>query len=359
MPEKINPQIIIDSKLNPEIKSFLKTGKYSSFFIICDSNTLKYCLSNLILNFPQLKEAEIIELEPGEESKDLTVVANIWQTLTDFGADKKSLVVNLGGGVVSDVGGFAASTFKRGIDFINVPTTLLAMADASVGGKTGINFSGIKNHIGTISQPKAVFVNTGFLKTLSYGHLVNGFAEIIKIALIKDKNFFKRISNLVIDNSFNDLNIIKKAIELKSGIVKKDPDEKGLRKILNFGHSVGHAIESLFLEKSLPLLHGEAVVIGMAIESYLCLWLKRISKTEFDKIIGCLKLNFEFPYIEKEDLEVFFKYLRHDKKNSGGSYKYALLNGIGNCGYDVKVTPYQMGKAIIYYNSNIANGASL
>ncbi len=358
MPQKLNdPQIVIGSDITPKLKKFLTGAKYSSYFIICDSNTLKYCLGDLILSCPQLKSAEIIELEPGEETKEISIVNLIWQSLTDYGADKKSVVINLGGGVVSDVGGFAASTFKRGIDFINVPTTLLSIADASVGGKTGINFSNIKNHIGTITQPKGVFINTGFLKTLSYGHLVNGFAEIVKIALIKDKTFFKRISGIAVDNSFKSLDIIKKSIQLKNAIVKKDPNEKGLRKVLNFGHTVGHAIESLFLEKPQPLLHGEAVAVGMAIESYLCLLLKRISIPEFDQIISCIKLNFEFPQIENKDIPTFFKYFKQDKKHQNNTYRLALLKGIGNCDYDVKVTQAQLEKGILFYNSKIANAS--
>ncbi len=349
--------LVIDFKVSPKLKAFLKVNNYSAYFIICDSNTLKYCLSELVLNCPVLKNAEIIELEPGEENKELSVVNHIWQTLTEFGADKKSLILNLGGGVVSDLGGFAASTFKRGVDFINIPTTLLSIADASVGGKTGINFAGIKNHIGTITQPKAVFINTAFLKTLPYGHLVNGFAEIVKMALIKDKTFFNQICGLKIDSSFNDLNIIKRSISLKSVIVKKDPNEKGLRKILNFGHTVGHAIESLFLKKPQPLLHGEAVAIGMAVECYLSLLFKRITKMEFEKIIACLKLNFDLSKIEQKDLDTFYTYFKQDKKHKNDVYQLALLKGIGNCSFDVKVTQAQLEKAIAYYNSAIANAS--
>ncbi len=349
--------IVIDSKVSSKLRTFLKIHKYSGYYIICDSNSLKFCLSDLILNCPQLQAAEIIELEPGEETKELLIAGHIWQTLTDFGADKNSLIINLGGGVVSDIGGFASSVFKRGIDFINIPTTLLAIADASVGGKTGINFSGIKNHIGTIVQPKAVFVNTGFLKTLPYAHLVNGFAEIIKIALIKDKALFNHISFLMIDNSFNGLAIIKKAIKLKNAIVKKDPNEKGPRKILNFGHTVGHAVESVFLKKPEPLLHGEAVAVGMAVESYLCLLLKRLNKSDFDKIIACLKLNFDLPLIVKNDESDFFKYFKQDKKHKTGLYQLALLGGIGKCDFDVKVTHAQLTKALAFYNSRLANAS--
>lgn len=352
-----NSSIFIGNKSRTALLSFIKRKRYSSCFIICDSNTLKHCLSKLILSCSLLKEAEIIELEPGEETKDISVITNIWQTLADFGANKTSLVINLGGGVVSDTGGFAASTFKRGIDFINIPTTLLAIADASIGGKTGINFSGAKNLIGTITQPKAIFINPDYLKTLPVRHSINGIAEIIKIALIKDKKFFSELCGLKSYKDFQSLPVIIKSIELKQGVVKKDPNEKGLRKILNFGHTIGHAVESLFLEKPEPLLHGEAIATGMVIESYLCYLLKRISKKELDLIIKCIGTHFKFYTLDKSNLDTFYKFFGQDKKHTGSLYMFALLNGTGKCDHEVKVNRTLIDKAIEYYNTHIANVA--
>lgn len=351
-----NHSIVIDSKNGSAVCSFLKAHDYTSYFIICDSNTLKHCLSKLILFCKELKNAEVIELEPGEESKDINVISHVWQTLTEFGANKKSLIINLGGGVVSDAGGFAASTFKRGIDFINVPTTLLSIVDASVGGKTGINFSGIKNLIGTITQPKRVFIETRFLETLPEKHLTNGFAEIIKAALIQDKKFFYSFNSAHIKN-FADVDMISRSISIKSKIVNKDPNEKGVRKILNFGHTIGHAVESLFFEKAESLLHGEAIAIGMAVESYICLLLKRISKTEFEKIIQCIGCYFNFPEIAEKDKPTFFTYFEHDKKHTSNSFNFALLNGIGKCDYDIKVSKVMVEKALNYYNTKICNAS--
>jgi 3-dehydroquinate synthase len=351
--------IYTDIKIPKALISFLKKGKFGSYFIICDSNTLNYCLTEVVTLGPLLKKANIIEIEPGEENKSSDIADYIWQTLAEGGADKKSLIINLGGGVVSDLGGFCASVYKRGIPFINLPTTLLAMADASVGGKTAINFANIKNLIGTITQPEAVFVNTSFLDTLPEVHLRSGFAEIIKIALIKDKAFFHAIADYRIMPGVINPNVIKRSIELKAGIVKKDPFEKGLRKILNFGHSAGHAVESLFLENGLPLLHGQAVAIGMAIESYLCLMMKRITKKEFDSIIDCLKINFFFPSLDISDKSDFFTYFKHDKKHSGSQYLLALLKGIGKCDPAVKVSHVQMQKALTYYNTILVNASSI
>lgn len=355
----IDKTIFIGANACRGLKSLCSKHKWTNYFIICDSNTLVHCLSRLVVACPFLKEAEIIELEPGEESKDIDVIASIWQTLTELGADKKSLIINLGGGVISDAGAFAASTFKRGIDFINVPTSLLAMADASVGGKNGINFSGIKNTIGTITQPNYVFIDPAFLETLPPNHLANGFAEIFKIALIRDKTFFKAVSAIKVSDLFNDEEIITRSVSLKNKIVKKDPTDKGLRKILNFGHTVGHAVESLAIEKKQAMLHGEAVAIGMAIESYLCFLQKRISKKELEIIITSLHLNFKLPLIAESDFESLFRFMSHDKKNTGSNYLPALLRGIGKCDPVVKIGKSTIEKAIQHYNKQVADDASL
>lgn len=346
--------IRIEKKISTSLSSFIRKGKYSSYFIICDSNTLQFCLARLISAAPILQDAEIIELEPGEESKSLEIAANVWETMTQFGADKKCLVINLGGGMISDIGGFCASVYKRGVHSINIPTTLLAMADASVGGKNGINMNGVKNHIGTITQPEFVFINTGFLQTLPLEHTRNGYAEIVKMALIADKKFFQVIENVSADDSKDLTSIVKKSVELKYAIIKKDPHEKSLRKILNFGHTFGHAIESLYFTKSDSLLHGEAVAVGMAMEACLCLKMKRITQKDFERIIKCLTQNFALLRLNKEDFPAFFRYFEQDKKHSSGRFNFALLNAIGKCDPEVKVTRVQIDDAIAYYNSIIA-----
>jgi 3-dehydroquinate synthase len=350
---------VIDGKISPKLNTFLRAGKYSSYFIICDSNTLQYCLPVLLRTCKILSKAEIIELEPGEANKELPIVAGIWQTLTQYGADKKSLVINLGGGTVSDTGGFAASTFKRGIDYINVPTTLLAMVDASVGGKTGINFENIKNHIGTITQPKGVFINAAFLNTLPFAQIASGYAEVIKTALIADKKLFQQIRDLNIGASFPVKSIIQKSVQLKNAIIKKDPEEKGLRKILNFGHSAGHAIESLYMNRTAPMFHGEAVAIGMAIESHISLLRKKLTQKEFSDIVNCLSLNFRLPLLEEKDEEKFFAFLKQDKKNQGKDFHFALLHHIGKCEPSVKISEAQVKKSLQYYNQFLANAPAL
>ena len=353
------PQVYIQSKIPKELISFLNQNPFDSYFVLCDSNTLRFCLPELVMLKPLQNKIDVIEIEPGEESKHMDVLENILYTLTESNAGKKSLLINLGGGVVCDLGGFAASIYKRGIPFINIPTSLMAMADSSIGGKNGINFAGFKNLLGTITQPEKVYINTSFLNTLPEQHLRNGFAEILKIALIQNKAFFNQIRYLKIQSTEINSTIIKKAVDLKSNIVKKDPLEKKLRKILNFGHTVGHAVESLFLQNNLPLLHGQAVAIGMAVESYICFLLKRLTKKEFDQIIDTLKINYFFPSLHISENSDFFTYFKQDKKHAGKQYFLALLNGIGKCDPVVKINQTHIEKALVYYNTILVNAASI
>jgi 3-dehydroquinate synthase len=330
-----------------ELNSFLKKQKYSGYFILCDENTLKNCLPTLITQCKELKDAEIFEIESGESSKSLQLCSQLWETLLSYNADKNSLIVNLGGGVISDLGGFIASVYKRGVDFINIPTSLLAMADASVGGKTGIDFAGLKNAIGTITQPKGVFIFPDFLNTLPERHIANGMAEVYKMALISDKTFWKKLSA---QNNF-DPSLITQSIALKNGIVKKDPYDKGVRKALNFGHTIGHAIESVLLASEVDILHGEAVLAGMICESKISLDKKLITKTEFSEIAETLTKKFSFAPLPALLFGEIVKAAINDKKNNKTQIRCALLNGIGKCKINVPVTPMQILDALEYYNS--------
>ncbi|MES2763348.1 MAG: 3-dehydroquinate synthase [Bacteroidota bacterium] len=312
------------------LNAFLKKNNYSHYYILCDEHTFEYCLPTLLFHSPVLNDAEIIELESGEDKKTLDTCFQVWGALTDTGADKKSLIINLGGGVISDLGGFVASTFKRGIDFINVPTTLLSMVDASVGGKTGVDFEGIKNHIGTTCEPKGVFVNPGFLETLSERQIKNGYAEIIKIALIADILFWKELKKLKTIQEFSSENVITKAIELKNGIVKKDLHENDLRKSLNFGHNIGHALESALIEQHKDILHGEAIAAGILMESEIAYELKRITKKDLEEITDYIKTIYKKIKITKETETLLLRYILHDKKNEGDSLCFALPDKVGN-----------------------------
>lgn len=330
-----------------DLNAFLKKQKYSAYFILCDENTLKNCLPTLITQCKELKDAEVFEIESGESSKSLQLCSQLWEALLGYNADKNALMINLGGGVISDLGGFLASTYKRGIDFVNIPTTLLAMADASVGGKTGIDFSGLKNVIGTITQPKGVFVYEGFLETLPPRHIANGMAEIFKIALISDKLFWKKLQTIKTLESSS----IEKSINLKNTIVKKDPYDKSVRKTLNFGHTIGHAIESVLLASEVDVLHGEAIIVGMICEAKLSFDKKLISRNEFEEVIGTLTKKFTPAPLPALLFGEMIKATINDKKNDKLQINCALLNGIGKSKINVALKPEQILDALEYYNS--------
>ena len=261
----------------------MANSNYSKVFILVDSNTQKHCLAK----FKSKCDFEIdlvIEIKPGEEYKTIQTCTTVWDSLSTMGGDRKSLLINLGGGVVTDLGGFVASTFKRGIDFINVPTTLLAMVDASIGGKTGVDFEALKNQIGVINQPEMILVFAEFLDTLDQRQVKSGFAEMLKHGLIFDQDYWNGLIPL---NELDQVGEhIKKSTEIKSSVVEQDPYEAGLRKKLNFGHTLGHAIESYFLVETnrQTLLHGEAIAVGMVLEAYLSHELTGLSKLELDEI---------------------------------------------------------------------------
>jgi len=345
--KSLNYTIHLGHKSLKDLSAFLLKKKHSCYFILCDENTLQNCLPTLITACPALSSAEIIEIESGEQSKSLEFSSNIWQTLLENMADKNSLLINLGGGVVSDLGGFTASVYKRGIDFLNIPTSLLAMADASVGGKTGIDFSGIKNVIGSFSQPKAVFIFPPFLNSLSERHFQNGMAEIYKIALVSDKKLWKLLET---KKSPIDL-ILLKSIEHKNKIVLKDPFDQGVRKTLNFGHTIGHAIESLFFGTPNELLHGEAVFIGMIMEAHLSWQKKMITKKELGEITKILNEAFYSPAIDDSAFEPMMELIANDKKTSQKKLLFSLLSSIGSSKYNIEITATQIKKAFQFYNA--------
>ena len=253
-----------------KLKDYLQQNTYSQYFILVDENTLQFCISDVIQNVEILKDAEVIETESGEENKVIEVVTQVWLAMSDLHADRKALVINLGGGVLGDMGGFIASTYKRGLDFINIPTTLLSMVDSSVGGKLGIDLGGLKNQIGVFNFPKGVFIDPQFLSTLEPRQLKSGFAEVLKHALIKGANYWDEVKNIDLQEFEDWTKIIHHSVEIKNQVVLKDPKEKGERKILNFGHTIGHAIETYHLENFKDFyLHGEAIAIGMVVEAIL------------------------------------------------------------------------------------------
>ena len=281
-----NYSVYFDSKGYETLAEMLKPSHYSKIFILVDENTSQYCLPHLLNNLATEIEIEIIELEVGEIHKNIATCTEVWGALSDLGGDRKSILINLGGGVISDLGGFVACTFKRGIDFINIPTTLLSMVDASIGGKNGVDLGNLKNQIGIIREPKAVIVDTQFLSTLPQNEMRSGLAEMLKHGLIFDKKYWDKFKDLKSLNTDNLNELIHQSIEIKNEIVCEDLTENGIRKSLNFGHTLGHAIESYFLENDskTSLLHGEAIAVGMILESFISREKELLTNEEYQEI---------------------------------------------------------------------------
>lgn len=311
------------------LNSWISNNNYSKLFILVDETTNEFCLPKLLPLLEVDIPIEIIEIEAGEEMKNISTCVEIWSILADLGADRKSALLNLGGGVITDLGGFVASTFKRGIDFINIPTTLLGMVDAAIGGKNGVDLGALKNQIGVINAPKLVLIDTDFLETLPQNHMKSGLAEMLKHGLIFDKTYWNQFKDLQ-DLNFDDLDqLIHRSVEIKNEIVCHDPTETGMRKALNFGHTLGHAIESNFLETPTPLLHGEAIAIGMVLESYISKKKNLISELEYIEIKSTLLAVFGKHIFTSNDIEAILNLLIHDKKNEYGTVQFALINSIG------------------------------
>ena len=332
-----------------ELNAHLKKANYSKVFILVDENTHNDCLAPFMAEIHGEYDFEIIEIEPGEIHKNIETCTQVWEVLSELDADRKSVLINVGGGVITDLGGFVASTFKRGIDFINVPTTLLSMVDASVGGKTGIDLGSLKNQVGVINQPVMVLVVSSFLHTLEERQMHSGFAEMLKHGLIQDANYWNQLKKL---SSFDDIDeLIYHSVSIKNKVVLEDPTEQNLRKILNYGHTLGHAVESYFLESPEHelLLHGEAIAVGMILEGYLSNKLTGLPKTELEDIKNVFLSRYPKVDFTQNDISEILKLLKFDKKNSHGNINFVLLKKIGEPQIDVKVPQELLEQSFAYY----------
>ncbi|MBL7871084.1 MAG: 3-dehydroquinate synthase [Cyclobacteriaceae bacterium] len=337
--------ISIHPKPSELITSFLSGKSYSKIGMLMDVNTVKFC-------YPLVKDSlpahEVIIVEAGEEHKNLETCQQVWDKLTRFHFDRHSILLILGGGVIGDLGGFCAATFKRGIDFVLLPTTLLAQVDASVGGKLGIDFQHYKNHIGVFCEPAATLISPTFLISLPERELRSGFAEVIKHCLISDRAMWEVIRKKSLANQ--DWNVlIPHSVAFKKEIVETDPKESGLRKILNFGHTVGHAVESYFLSTN-RIFHGEAIAVGMICESFIG-WKKNlITKAELDELssyLGQVYPIVTLPSVRKPILDL----MSQDKKNKGNRILMALTKGIGQAVWDMEVSTEEIDASLEYYQS--------
>ena len=335
-----------------ELEDELISKQYSSIFVLVDSNSKTYCL-NRFFKHCSIDVTSVLKMVAGEENKNLNTCQKIWEDLSILGADRNSVLINLGGGVVTDLGGFVACTFKRGIDFYNIPTTLLAMVDASVGGKTGIDLGALKNQIGIIQEPQKVIIESGWLETLPNEELRSGFAEMLKHGLIANPDYWNTLKTLKEISPKIMIDYIKPSIAEKTKIVLEDPYEKGLRKTLNFGHTLGHAIESFYLTHSQKprLLHGEAIAIGMVLEAYLATHCSGLSKSIAEEVKETFDKFFPKVDICAEDQTAILDLIRHDKKNKAGRVNFVLLKAIGEPDVDVSVPQEFFSKAFQFYHS--------
>lgn len=339
--------VIVSTSIESDLRNFFANASYSQLGVLTDENTFKHCYPLIAHAIPAHFN---ITIESGEEQKNLDSCSRIWQAMTDHSLDRHALLIILGGGVLGDMGGFCAATYKRGIDFLLIPTTLLAQADASIGGKLGIDFNHLKNHIGVFQLPVGTILFSGFLKTLPAGELRSGFAEVIKHTLISDRAMWETVSGRRIDQQDWNL-LVRHSAEFKSKVVAEDPREKGLRKILNAGHTIGHALESYLLANDRRILHGEAIAAGMIMEAYISCKRKMISQDELDQLTGYLFSIFGKVSLETEEIEKIASLTLQDKKNKGNKILCVLFDQLGRARWDCEISLEEVKGALSFYRN--------
>ena len=330
-------------------EQLLTERQYAKVLVVVDENTEACCLPRLraqLSAFP----ISIIRIPAGEQFKTINTCQDIWQQMMDHNADRKSLTINLGGGVIGDMGGFCASTFKRGMDFIQVPTTLLSQVDASIGGKLGIDFMDVKNSVGVFNNPQAVFIFPEFLKTLPFREIRSGFAEIIKHSLIADAGQWQRIQTLPSLREVNWPDLLVPSLEIKKRIVLEDPFEKSIRKALNFGHTIGHAIEGHALHSPRPLLHGEAIAIGMICEAYLSHRICNLGGDDLKRISHFILSVYDTYPLQESDFAAYLHLMTNDKKNENQQINFSLIESPGRVRINQTGSGELIRESLQYYN---------
>ncbi len=341
-------RVILSQDLQQSLTDAIARCPHDRLFVLTDETTKECCLP-VVKDYPCMAGVQVITIKATDSHKDLESVSHVWSELQRGGATRHSLMVNLGGGMVTDLGGFAASTFKRGIQFINIPTTLLAMVDASVGGKTGVNFGGLKNEIGVFKNADSVILDTIFLRTLDEENLLSGYAEMLKHSLISDaKMWAELLSEKVIVKSEKFASAIEKSVAVKQRIVTEDPTEKGLRKALNLGHTAGHAFESLALERK-PVLHGYAVAWGLVVELYLSVVKCGFPTEQLHQTARFIKEHYGRMAISCDDYPRLLELMHHDKKNEGSAINFTLLGGIGDIRINQTASEDDIKEALDFY----------
>ena len=343
-------RIIISDNLDEDLAVAISECEHDRVFVLTDSVTREKCWPK-ISGFHSMRKAHVITIGDTDTHKTLDSLAQVWKELGDNGATRHSCMVNLGGGMVTDLGGFAASTFKRGIDFINIPTTLLAMVDASVGGKTGINFGGLKNEIGVFSDSKFVIINTQFLDTLDHDNICSGYAEMLKHGLISDKRTWAELVTFNLDNP--DLSqlqrMVAESIKVKERIVEADPHEHGIRKALNLGHTMGHAFESFAMRRGTPILHGYAVAYGLISELYMSARKTAFPTDRMHQTVRFIRENYGTINITCDDYPTLIELMHHDKKNTSGIINFTLLGNVGDIRINQTANEEEIKEALDFF----------
>lgn len=349
---KNNSKIIYSRSTEQELLPLIKSVQKGKVFLATEETVNTLWISKFDSFFEENAVKKVV-IPAGENNKKIESVAKIWAFLSENGGDRKSLLINIGGGMLTDLAGFAATTFKRGINFVNVPTTLLSQVDASVGGKTGINFGGLKNEVGTFKEPVSVLINTNFLKTIDAENFVSGYAEMIKHGLINSPEHLEELKNFDIKNIDYDVlqEIIQHSVNIKEYFVANDLTENNIRKALNFGHTVGHAFESLAMEQNRPILHGFAVAFGMLAELYLSIKKCNFPANDLQELTDwILKIYGKFE-IEKKDYNRLYELMTHDKKNDSGNINFTLLPQIGKIEINQNCEKEIIFEALDYYQN--------
>ena len=343
-------KIILSQSLNRDLTAAISECGHDNLFILTDEKTAQACLP-VIQRYRCLRNARHITVPQGDTNKDLQSLTTIWQYLSENGATRHSLLINLGGGMITDLGGFAAATFKRGIDIINIPTTLLAMVDASVGGKTGINFNGLKNEVGAFCDARYVLLSTTFLKTLDSENLRSGYAEMLKHGLISTTERWAELVNynLAQPDLAQLQHMVGQSVAVKQDIVAQDPHEHGIRKALNLGHTIGHAFESYAMKKGSPLLHGYAVAYGIICELYLSAVKTAFPTDRMRQTVNFIRENYGQINITCDDYPALLDLMRHDKKNTAGTINFTLLGDIGDIRINQTATEEEIKEALDFY----------
>ena len=345
----MKPQkVILSTNLQQSLSEAVAACKYDVLFVLVDETTERLCLP-VVADFECMQSAQHIVIKDTDTNKTLESVVHVWSELQRLGATRHSLMINLGGGMVTDLGGFAASTFKRGIQYINIPTTLLSMVDASVGGKTGFNFGGLKNEIGVFNNASSVILDTTFLRTMDHENLLSGYAEMLKHGLISNDKMWAELLNL---ENLDNLDILGKmladSVAVKQRIVTEDPTEQGIRKALNLGHTAGHAFESMALERT-PILHGYAVAYGLIVELYLSCVKTGFPQDKMRQTVSFIKEHYGRMAITCDDYPHLIALMHHDKKNTGRDINFTLLGDIGDIRINQTASEDDIKEALDFY----------